>query len=239
MKRFIIIALFFFVAGFIFAQNEVGQPNPALIGIDAAQQHLREVSVDRFEFDGFWRAHISLDDGFVTTRQFRGGASNRPPIPGEEGLNIRDEHVLGMRVDFIRRSHSHMTITPLRPIQIEGITKTVSVWAAGRNFNHRLYLMGQDFLGRDFELFMGKLNFQGWQRLNVAIPPQGFDGRSGIVQRNYHYNQHMGIRITGFRVVFDMMQAFGSYYLYLDDLRAVTDLFAEHTRDPDDMVDGW
>jgi hypothetical protein len=49
----------------------------------------------------------------------------------------------------------------------------------------------------------------------------------------------MGIKILGFRVDVDPMQARGSYYIYFDDLRAVVDLFAEDNRDPDDMPDGW
>jgi hypothetical protein len=49
----------------------------------------------------------------------------------------------------------------------------------------------------------------------------------------------MGIKIRGFRVDVYPWQAYGSYYIYLDDLRAVTDLFADESRDPDDMIDGW
>jgi hypothetical protein len=49
----------------------------------------------------------------------------------------------------------------------------------------------------------------------------------------------MGIKVIGFKIDCDPMEAFGSYYLYLDDLRAVADLFAEDNRDPDDMVDSW
>jgi hypothetical protein len=49
----------------------------------------------------------------------------------------------------------------------------------------------------------------------------------------------MGIKITGFRVNVDPWEAYGSYYVYLDDVRAVTDLFAEDNRDPDDMLDTW
>jgi hypothetical protein len=63
----------------------------------------------------------------------------------------------------------------------------------------------------------------------VAIPPQSADGRSGIVQRNYHYNNHMGIKVIGFKIECDPMEAYGSYYVYFDDLRAVTDLFAKTT----------
>jgi hypothetical protein len=73
----------------------------------------------------------------------------------------------------------------------------------------------------------------------VAIPPQAEDGINGIVQRNYHYNNRLGIKITGFRIDVDPWEAYGSYYIYLDDLRAVTDLFAEDNRDPDDMPDTW
>jgi len=241
MKRVLVIALVFSVAiaGFAQLRPEIGAPDPERLGIDAAQQFLREVSVDKFEREGFWRSSMSSDEGYTTSRLFIGSPAGKTPIPGEEGLNIQDIHVLGTRVDFLRRGHTYFTIYPMRPIPIEGITKSVSVWVAGRNFNHTLVLLIEDFFGRPFELTMGRLNFQGWKRLTVAIPPQAEDGFNGIVQRNFHYNHYMGIRILGFRVIVDPMQARGSYYIYLDDLRAVVDLFAEDNRDPDDMPDGW
>jgi hypothetical protein len=49
----------------------------------------------------------------------------------------------------------------------------------------------------------------------------------------------MGLQILGFLIEPDMMEAYGTYYVYFDDLRAYTDLFAEQSRDPDDMVDSW
>ena len=182
---------------------------------------------------------MSPDQGYTTTRLFEGSPLNKNPIPEEEGMNIPDRYVLGTRVDYLRRGHSSFIMYPIRPIPIEGITKTISVWAAGRNFNHDLVLLIQDFFGRNYELYVGKLNFQGWKQLTVAVPPQAPDGRNGVVQRNYHYNNQMGIKIVGFRVDVDPIEAFGSYYVYLDDLRAVTDLFAEESRDPDAMVDSW
>jgi hypothetical protein len=229
------------VAGFLFAQEatEVGAIDPERLSIDAAQQLLKEVSVDKFEKDGYWHSAISMDNGYSTTRLFEGGPIGKEALPEEEGLDIPDRYVLGTRIDFLHRGHTSFTLYPQRPIPIEGITKTVSVWAVGRNYNHELYLLLQDFFGRPFELYMGKLNFQGWKRLTVAIPPQAEDGRTGIVQRNYHYNNNLGIKVTGLMVKCDPMEAFGSYYVYFDDLRAVTDLFAEDNRDPDDMNDTW
>jgi len=243
MKRLIIIVLVLLTAAGVFAQQvqrpEIGSADPNRLGIDAAQQFLKEISVDRFEREGFWNSSMSTDSGYISSRLFLGSPMGKTVIPDEEGLNIPDRYVLGTRVDFLRRGYTSFYIKPNRPIPIEGITKTVSVWVAGRNFNHSLVLLIEDFFGRPFELHMGRLNFQGWKRLTVAIPPQAEDGLNGIVQRNYHYNHHMGITITGFRIDVDPWAAYGSYYMYMDDLRAVTDLFAEDNRDPDDMPDGW
>ncbi|GHU85122.1 flagellar filament protein FlaA [Spirochaetia bacterium] len=238
MKRYIVItALLFAVSGFVCAQ--VGDPDAAAMGNDTAQQHLKEVSVDKFELEGNWNSTMSPDNGYTITRLFEGGPLGKEPVPGEADLNIPDKFVLGTRVDFLHRGHTSFILYPTRPIPIEGITKTISVWAAGRNFNHDLVVLIQDFFGRTYELYMGKLNFQGWKKLTVAVPPQADDGVNGVVQRNYHYFNQMGIKIIGFRVDIDPMEAQGSYYIYLDDLRAVTDLFAEDSRDPDDMSDDW
>ena len=240
MKRIILTALFIaLAAGMVCAQDDVGEPDIFLLGIESAQQMLKEVSVDKFEFDGFWYSIMSSDEGYTATRLFFGGPNSKEPIPDEEGLDIPDDYVLGTRVDYLKRGYNTFTIRPIRPIPIEGVTKTVSVWVIGRNFNHELNLLIQDFFGRNYEIYMGKLNFQGWKKMTVAIPPQAADGVNGVVQRSYHYNNQMGIRVTGFRIDCDPMESYGSYYVYFDDLRAVTDLFAENDRDDDDMVDGW
>jgi hypothetical protein len=242
MKRICLGIIVFLSAGFLFAQqagSDVGSPNPERIGIDSAQQLLKEVSIDKFEHDGFWRSTMSPDSGFAASRLFSGAPAAKEPIPDEEGLNISDRYVLGTKVEFLRRGHTSVTIYPTRPIPIEGITKTISLWVVGRNYNHELKLLLQDFFGRDYELYIGRLNFQGWKKMTVAVPPQAEDGFNGIVQRNYHYNNALGIKITGFRIDCDPMEAYGSYYVYFDDLRAVTDLFAEDNRDADDMNDAW
>lgn len=238
MKRLSTVLALLVLALPLWAQA-VGDPDPELIGIDAAQQKLKEVSVDKFEAAGFWLSTMSADEGYATSRLFEGNPAGKVPLEDEKDMDIQDRYVLGTRVDYLRRGMHSFTIYPLRPIPIEGITKTISVWVVGRNNNHVLKIMLQDFFGRDYELTMGKLNFQGWKKLTVAIPPQSPDGLSGIVQRNYHYNNFSGIKVTGFKIVCDMMETYGSYYIYLDDLRAVTDLFAEEYRDPDDMDDFW
>jgi hypothetical protein len=243
MKRQIAILLMVFSAGAIFAQqqqpagDEIGAPDVNRVE-GLPQEALKEISVDKFEQEGLWSAYISSDSGFATSRLFTGGPTAKQPIPDEQDLNISDNNVFGTRIDFLRRGHTSIYITAQRPIPIEGISKIVSVWVAGRNYNHRLYLVLLDSKNRYFELYMGRLNFQGWKKMAVTIPPQNGD-HNGIVQTDYHFTTYMGIKVVGFRIDVDPMDAYGSYFIYLDDLRANTDLFAESNRDPDDPHDDW
>ncbi|QEN05766.1 flagellar filament protein FlaA [Thiospirochaeta perfilievii] len=231
--------LFTIIALFIctlhgYTQEGVSEPDPGLIGIESAQQSLREVSISKFEDAAFWYGKIGADDGIISVRDKAGSPSEKEAIEGEQetGINEVDEKVLGVRVDFFRRGMVDFYINPIRPLPIEGITKTVSMWVVGRNTRHTLKLIIKDHFGNYAELTMGDLNFSGWKKMVVAIPPN-------IVQRDYHYNDKMGIQIIGFKVECDLEETYGKYYLYFDDLRAVTDLFAEQNRDADDINDAW
>jgi hypothetical protein len=238
MKIRTIFALLALAAAFsvpLFGENVVvGQPDPNLIGKDQAQQLLKEISVDKFEDAGFWRAEMPLDMGIVSGKKLAGSPLEKKPIEDEAKLGIKEEdkYVLGVRVNFFRRGYSYFTVRPLNPIPIEGITKTLSVWVVGRNFNHVLKVLLLDYYGREQEITVGRLNFIGWKKLTVAIPPS-------VAQTEYHFASRNGIKISAFKVDCDQMESYGTYYIYFDDLRAVTDLFGELRRDSDDMSDGW
>jgi hypothetical protein len=219
----------------LFAQNVVaGEPDPAAIGKDQAQQLLKEVSVTKLEDSAFWYGAMPLDMGLVTVKRMAGNPASKKPIEDEAKLGIKEEdkYVLGVKVNFFRRGESSFSVHPLNPLAIEGITKTISLWVVGRNYNHVLKVLILDYFGQLQEITVGKLNFIGWKKLTVAIPPR-------ITQTEYHYTYRSGIKLIGFKVDCDQMEAYGTYYLYLDDMRAVTDLFGEAKRDTDDMSDGW
>lgn len=234
-KRLCIAALFLAAFSVVcaFAQT-VSQPNPADVGKDQAQQMLKEVSITKFEDASFWTSSMPLDQGTVTLRRLEGGPAGKVAIPDEQKVGIAeaDKYVLGAKVNFFKRGPTFFTVSPLNPLPVEGVVKTLSVWVVGRNYNHVLKVLIQDYYGRQMELTLGKLNFMGWKQMVVAVPPN-------IVQTEFHYSNQSGLKILGFRVECDPLEDFGTYYMYFDDMRAVTDLFGEAKRDMDDMVDGW
>lgn len=238
MKKILTVLACLLVSACVFAQQSLVEPDPEMLGVDAARQALREVSLDLFEREAAWDVTMPIDDGIISARLFDGSPLAKEPLPAGVPEGQTDNKVLGIRVDFMHRGHESFFIKPVRPIPIEGVTKTVSLWVCGRNVNHKLTLLVQDFYGSSFELYVGSLNFSGWKKLTVAIPPSP-DGVHGIVQANARYGDHPGLRICGFRVDTDPLEAYGSYYMYIDDLRAVTDLYAMENRDKDEMSDNW
>lgn len=223
-------------AGFAFSQEGVGTPDPTVIGNDSARQALKEVSVDRFELEGAWKASISPDNGVIGLRLFDGSPAAKEPIQGDE--NVTDVKVLGVKAEFFHRGVNSFYIRSARPIPIEGVTKTISLWVSGRNKDHSLFVLVQDYYGNNFELFVGTLGFSGWKKMQVAVPPTP-DGEHGIIQQSAYDGERPGLRIVGFRVDCNPVLARGTYYIYMDDLRAVTDLYDVENRDEDDMRDDW
>jgi len=224
-----------------FAQSTgrpVGEPDASRVGVETAQQHLKDVTVSKFEDASFWKSSMPEDQGFVITRRLVGEPAakaerDKDRLADEAKIGIPEgNHVLGARVDFNRRGMHDFYIYPMRPLAIEGICKTLSVWVVGRNFNHILKIMLVDYFGNYQELTFGKLNFTGWKRLTLAVPPQ-------IAQTDYHYATRNGLKFVGFKIECDLEESYGRYYIYFDDLSAVTDLFLESNLDPDDMQDIW
>lgn len=244
MKKILLVAAVVLCASLASAQMasadlNLDAANPALIGADSAIQKLKEVSIEKFENEGTWASWISSDDGVISSRLFDGSPAGKQPVPEEEGLEIPDTKVFGTKVDYFRRGYTTFNVTAVKPLPVEGIAKTVSVWVVGRNYNHTLKLVLVDYWGTQFELYMGKLNHSGWKKMTVAIPPQNPDGKSGIIQKDYHYSTRMGLKIVGFKIECDPEDAYGSYYVYFDDLRVVSDLYELDARDTDDMFDNW
>lgn len=243
------IYLAFFAAAIVasgaaFAQSSsngntsISDPDASFIGNDSAREALREVSVDRFEREGFWNVRCSPDFGVISGRLFDGSPLAKDPLNDAQNQQIEDSKVFGAKIEFFRRGVNSFYITAARPIPIEGVTKTVSVWVCGRNMGHQISLLVQDYNGNNFELWLGTLEFSGWKKLTVAIPPSP-DSEHGIIQTSAYHGVKPGLRIIGFRVDCNPMEAQGAYYVYFDDMRAVTDLYDLENRDEDDMSDTW
>lgn len=241
MKKLIYILIFILVCipGFSQSTNrDVNNVDPEGYGNTTAQVNLQDITINKFEDAAFWYATMPIDQGFIAVRKLPGFPVERETLDADRVNNETDlglalgGYALGVKVQYNRRGMNYFYVYPLKPLAIEGICKTLSVWVVGRNFNHILKVLLGDYYGNEMELTIGKLNFSGWKKMTVAIPPT-------IKQSDFHYTYKNGLKFLGFKIECDLPETFGTYYIYFDDLSAVTDLFLETAGDQDDMLDVW
>lgn len=191
---------------------------------------LSNILLENFEDAGSWQGTMPIDLGIIRVMR-REGASKELKA---EGSNA-NRYVLGARINYFKSGPSWFSLTPPREIPIPGVTKSISVWVSGRNYNHQLKAVLKDFHGDIRYANFGKMNFPGWQKMTAQISPH-------IVQDNFKMNpvwRPRGVKVTAMLVDCAMDETTGEYFMYLDNLSAVTEMFAEENVDPDDMVDDW
>ena len=246
MKKNILIIFFIIIYLIPAIGQSATSPNTTESSAESvltANSKITEVRLSGFEDASFWRAAMPIDQGVITRQTRRGAPQDVINAESTNTISKRDEKygipntysknkVLGVKVQYIARGHNWFSIRPIKPIVIEGICQSISCFIAGRNYKHLLKVIILDYFARERVLIMDKLNFIGWKELIVSIPEQ-------IEQTDYHFPDKQGIKFNGFLISCDPLETLGIYYIYFDELRAMTDIFNETTKDLDDMIDGW
>ncbi len=240
MKKFLFISICLSLILFVInAQQDEKKDKDSVM---TANSQITEVRLSGFEDASFWETSMSLDQGVVMRQTVKGAPNDLVNDQAVYAIKKRDEKygipaypkekVLGVKVQFIARGYNWFSIKPVKPIVIEGICQSLSVYVAGRNYKHLLKMLVLDYFGKEMEIVVDKLNFVGWKELVVPIPER-------ILQSEYHYVYKQGLKFNGFVIECDPMEAYGVFYIYFDELRAMTDIFNEKIKDVDDMQDNW
>jgi TonB family C-terminal domain len=207
------VALLSFDAAAESGSPTTGSWNDRLYGGEEAKVRAPEWElVEGFDSASPWLCTISCDDGYATARRF--------PAPGRAS---GAEGVMGVRVDFLRRSSSSLLVRPPEPVLIGGRCSMLSLRVLGRGYLHRLSILVLDYYDKPYEISLGRLDFFGWKTLSAGVPRFDPSTGAGIVQDDAHYEREPGLRIAGIRLDFDASEAYGSFYAYFDALSALVD----------------
>jgi Flagellar filament outer layer protein Flaa len=232
MKRYLsfLILLFVGLGFFLIAQATDEKDNDAIRETGSVQ--ITNIIIDNFEDAGAWQGKMPRDLGIIRVMSREGGAGPVKDINSNE-----NKFCLGAKIAYFKTGASWFSLAPPREIAVKGLSRELSVWACGRNFNHELQGIVRDYSGELRFTTFGKLNFPGWQKLNAQIP-------SSIEQENYKLyssDRLRGIRFVSMLIKCSPDETVGEYYMYLDNLTAKTDIFLENPAnlDKDDMRDTW
>lgn len=220
MKRLIsIMFIFAAISAMVFAQDDANQQEQQLT------ESLTNYLIDDFEFANTWTGNISRDLGVITLMRREGG----PADVVSQGEN--NKYILGAKVEYFKTSFTWFSILPPRKIRIPGTVKELSVWVAGRNYNHTLSFYIYDVFGQIHKVGGSKLNYIGWKNLTAYVSPN-------IPQENI-YSQNSGIDFMGMQISCSPNDARGKYFIYFDNIMAKTDVYLQTYSDVNDPKDIW
>lgn len=199
---------------------------------DTGSVQITNILIEAFEDAGSWQGLMPRDLGIIRVQAREGG-----PKDVIEKDKENNKYCLGAKVSFFKTGYSHFSLQPPREIQIKGVSKSLSIWVAGRNFTHKLRAIIRDFNGELRFTSFGRLNFYGWQQLHAQIP-------MSIVQENYKLfsvDRPRGIKFCSFVIDCAPDETVGDYFMYIDNLEAKTDIFWDNPSNLDsfDMKDTW
>ena len=196
--------------------------------------NVRTLLLDDFETADDWLGQMPRDYGIIVVKRREGGPSEVRDADKEN-----NKYVLGARISYFKTGAASFSITPPREIDVLGVSKSISVWVAGRNYSHRLYALIRYVVGRTHKVRIGKkLNFPGWEKISGQFT-------DNVIQEDLRYalrsNKKRGIVLLSMFVECAMDETVGDYYFYMDQLQVETDMFYEdeQNRNLDDMIDKW
>ena len=164
------------------------------------------------------------------------------------------KNVLGVRCRFTRQGYNYVEIMPVKvadadaeerdivyidgsgtqyeadPIPISGRVRLFDVWVWGSNYNYYLEAHFVDSWGLSHVIRMGDLRFGGWKNLSADIP-------GSISQATNYIPRSKPLSFTKFVLWTRPTEVVDDYYIYLDQIKVLTDIF-ETRFDGDALTDG-
>lgn len=235
MKKISLITIATLIS-FAFSLNLSAQNAP----VAGAEGQEVEILLNDFEQEGFWYPSFAPERGNTNIMVFEGKPSEKQVINYQDGTANPNEKVLGLRAWFSRKGFFNLKLIPFSPIQIPGKVRSISVWVSGRQYDNKLSITIKDSKGLTWKLPFedesgsSSLGFNGWKRMTAIIPDE-------VRQKDYIYSREPFISITSLDIDFnDRTTELGrDYFIYFDDLTAVTDLYYQLQRGDDDLDDNW
>ncbi len=212
----------------LYAQNQ-NQPKSStqIAGLyfpkESTKQELKLVLVEDFENSDSWASKMPSDQGYARIKKVLGA-----PKAVKDKYPKNSQYVLGVKEWSYQRGFNWCEIKPPRPIEITGNLKGLSIWALGRNYRHKLEIWVKNYQGIEYPIEMGSLNFKGWKQLSARIPMY-------IPYYTKYVPQFKKLKITKIIIRHDPNEINGIFYLYLDNLEAIVDVYNDKY-DVEDML---
>ncbi len=185
-----------------------------------SKEDVQTTTIDNFDLGDEWSVLMPREQGIALKKKITGKTKTD---------TTSSTYCLGVKFITYCRGFNWIEIKPPSPIFIPGTTKAIALSVAGRNLRHKLIAWVADYLGTQYRIEMGSMNFKGWQRIAAPIP-------TFVKQYTRYVPEYRPLHLIKFVIEFDPDEMVGDYYLYIDNFEAAADMY-EQTYDGDELID--
>ena len=197
----------------------------------------RLLVVDTFEKQRPWKARETtrpLNDVRFIYKSPSGEAFNRErqildnlPL----GVELGYEQSLLVHSAFELPGKESYLLIPREKLRLHGQLHSASLWVHSNMYLHRLFLLFVNADGRKVTVDAGLLNWHGWRRLSIKLPPSLFRRGRRATRRYTHF-------FTGFLIKSHPRQDAGDFALQFDNFLILSD-FRELKGGGMEYQDSW
>ena len=127
---------------------------------------------------------------------------------------------LGIEGGFRKRGNNFIEIIPPgEAIQIPGVVESIEMWMWNDNRDYYVEAHFRDYRGFTSVVHVGDLYHRGWNKLSARIPRW--------VPQQYNLGEIGALELTKLVVWTKPNSRVDKFYIYLDELRVITDTFRD------------
>jgi len=183
-----------------------------------ASENVTSVLVEDFNELWTYTASENLDKEKAKITIVDAGANNDLLYPEES--QGRPKKSLGFKCGFYNQGFNWITFFPPKPIVLPGKAKKIQLWVMGMKYRYNLEIWLEDYLGMAHKIDMGSIYFSGWKSMTREIPWY-------VPQQESSYPMDRPLKITKIILRADPDERCDRFYIYLDQIRIITDIYEE------------
>lgn len=132
-------------------------------------------------------------------------------------IDASSKKSLFLNFGFQFPGRDHFWLRPTEPVGIVGQPFRISLWVHSKRYLHNLTLLFENSNGKEVRLSAGRLDWDGWRRIDLQAP-------ANLSDRGRRLERRHTAKFTGFLIDSSPLEESGTVCIMIDNLVVISDM---------------